>query len=314
MRYALVMCGAPVPSGYDQVFTIPARSIVALSTTYLTHLENLGVVDKIKGIGLAHYVYSQRIHNQIAAGKTIALGQGSTLNQEALFLLKPDVVFTYGTGNPNTDVLPVLRKGNLPVAIVAEYREPSPLARTEWIKFLALFFNAEEKADRYFHQVEKRYQQLKQLTQNVKKRPTVMAGFSYQGVWYVPGGKTYPAQLLADAGANYLWANDASKESLQLSFEDVLLKGQQAEYWVNGDQTWRTVKDILKTDDRYSQFRAVQNRNVYLANKRLHEKGANDFWESGVANPHLILADLIKIFHPQLLPDHELVYYQKIQP
>ncbi|BAL99694.1 MAG: hypothetical protein KatS3mg049_2263 [Caldilinea sp.] len=51
---------------------------------------------------------------------------------------------------------------------------------------------------------------------------------------------------------------------------------------------------------------------MYNNNARLNEYGGNDYWEGGLANPDVVLADLIKIFHPELLPDHELVYYRKL--
>ena len=53
---------------------------------------------------------------------------------------------------------------------------------------------------------------------------------------------------------------------------------------------------------------------MFNNNRRTNGIGGNDYWESGITNPHLVLADLIKIFHPDLLPDHDLYYYHPLQP
>ena len=42
--YLLVQCGTPRPSGFEDAYTIevPVKSIIALSSTYLPHLEIIG--------------------------------------------------------------------------------------------------------------------------------------------------------------------------------------------------------------------------------------------------------------------------------
>ena len=48
-------------------------------------------------------------------------------------------------------------------------------------------------------------------------------------------------------------------------------------------------------------------------NLQVNKFGGNDYWETGLVEPHIVLKDMIKIFHPDLLPDHELVYYKSIE-
>ena len=45
----------------------------------------------------------------------------------------------------------------------------------------------------------------------------------------------------------------------------------------------------------------------------MNEKGGNDYWEGAVARPDLLLNDMIKICHPELLPDYELIYMNQLQ-
>ena len=79
--------------------------------------------------------------------------------------------------------------------------EPTPLGRAEWIRFQALFFGKEESADSLFWQTVKAYEKIKALTQQVKERPSVVTEKKYGAVWYLPGGKSYMAHFLEDAGA-----------------------------------------------------------------------------------------------------------------
>ncbi|MEO1376231.1 MAG: ABC transporter substrate-binding protein, partial [Cyanobacteria bacterium J06635_10] len=145
----------------------------------------------------------------------------------------------------------------------------------------------------------------------IKKRPKVFTGFNFKGTWYVSGCKSYAAQYLADAGAELLCAENSSG-STPSSFEDVFERAATADYWLNVSQSWQSLQDVITEDNRYGDFQAVKKGNIYNNNARLNENGGNDYWESGISNPDVILADLIKIFHPELLPNHQLFFYQKL--
>jgi iron complex transport system substrate-binding protein len=310
MKYALVQCGAPIPAGFDQVIEIPVHSMAALSTTYLSHFGTLGVTDRLKAVSRREQINDQQVHTQISQGKTVEVGGGSTLNRELLLSLGIDVIFTYGTGNPQVDGLANLE--SLPLAIVAEYRETSPLARTEWLKYFALFFNQEALADAHFLKIVSNYEKLKQLVAPIKQRPTVFAGFANQGTWFAPGGQSYVAQFFRDAGADYVFTTEPSVGGIPLSFEAVFARAAGADFWLNGNQDWHSLADVRAADERYGGFAAYQQKRVFVNNNRLNKTGGNDYWESGIANPDLVLSDLIKIFHPELMPNHSLVYYKRL--
>jgi iron complex transport system substrate-binding protein len=70
---------------------------------------------------------------------------------------------------------------------------------------------------------------------------------------------------------------------------------------------------LLALDERYADFSTFQNSGVWNNTARVNENGGNDYWETGITNPHLLLADLIAIFHPDLLPDHELLFFVNLQ-
>lgn len=314
-KYILVQCGTPAPEDIQnsQVITIPVNSVVALSTTHLPHLAKLGVVDNLVGVSDTKTVNTSEVVEKIQAGKIANLGSDASVNIEKILELNPDLITTYGTGNNQTDSYPKLLEAGLKVAINAEYMEDSPLGRSEWLKFTALFFNQDKKAEQIFAQLAQKYTAIAAKAKSVTKRPTVFLGFNFKGTWYMPGGKSYAAQYLEDAGANYLWSNDNSSGSLPLSFETIIERAGDADFWLNFSQKWTKKSEILAEDNRYADFNAVKKGNLYNNNLRVNTNGGNDYWEGGVSNPDVVLSDLIKIFHPEILPNHRLFFYRPVE-
>jgi len=312
-QYVLVQCGAPTPAGFDaaQVIQIPVQRIAIMSSTHLAHLQALDLLDRVVAVSSLKQIYDKNIWRK--AQIVSEVGNSETgFNVEKLLEISPDLTTTFGTGNPTRDAHPKLLEAGLKVGIIAEYMEATPLAQTEWMKFLALFFNREAKATQQFNQIVQQYQQVKDLANRATAKPTVLTGFSRNGTWFVPGGKSYVAQFLQDAGARYRWESDRSSGSLPLSFETVYDRGVQAEYWLNGSRDWNTLQNVKNADDRYQNIKAVQSGKVFNNNARVNESGGNDYWQSGIVQPHIVLSDLVKIFHPKLLPNHKLVYYKAL--
>lgn len=314
-RYVLVQCGTPPPAdvGDAQVIEAPIDTIVTMSTTQLPHLNELDLLDRLIGVDNFRFINTPAVVQKIEAGELVEIGGGSEVNVEQAIDLDPDLIMTYGVGNPENDAHPKLIEAGLQVALNSEYMETSPLGRAEWIKFTGAFFNQEAAATAVYDNIAERYNEIAAQARDVSDKPPVFTGAPFQGTWSMPGGNSYVARLLADAGADYLWANDDSTGSQQLSFEAVFERAQDANFWLN-TSSWQSLADGLAADERFAEFSAFQNGNVFNNNVRLNENGGNDYWETGVTNPHLVLADLIKIFHPELLPDHELYFYQQLEP
>lgn len=313
-QYVLVQCGAPAPAGFDkaQLIEVPVKSIVTMSTTYLPFLEAYGVLERLVGVDDVTYVNNPTVLAMAQADKLVQVGYGASVNVEQLLELAPDLIMTYGSGAPESDAHPVLLNAGLKVAVNAEWLENSPLGRAEWGKFIALFFNKEAPAETFFADTVARYEELKAQVAAVAEKPTVLTDSAYQGSWYVAGGRSFTAQLLADAGAAYLWADDESSASIPLAFEAIFDKAADADYWINVGYVG-SLQELQAADERYTDFAAFQAGNVWNNNRQQNANGGNDYYESAVAHPDAVLADLIAIFHPELLPEHAFVYYQKLQ-
>jgi iron complex transport system substrate-binding protein len=290
---------------------VPVQQIATMSTSYLPFLDMYGLLDRLVAVDDVTYVNNPAVLAMAEAGTLVQIGYGAGVNVEQILDLAPDLVMTYGSGSPEYDAHPVLLNAGLKVAVNAEWLETSPLGRAEWGKFIALFFNKEATAESTFADTVARYEDLKAKAAAAEK-PTVLTDSEYQGSWYVAGGRSFTAQLLADAGAAYLWADDESTGSIPVAFEAVFDKAAAADFWLNVGFV-NSLEEMKAADERYTDFAAFQKGNVWNNNKRQNANGGNDYYESAVAQPDAVLADLIAIFHPELMPEHAFVYYQRLQ-
>ncbi len=310
LQFVLVQCGAPTPPGFaeTQISQVPVKSIVVMSSTFVTTLDELNLLDRLVGLDEATYISNAKVLQMADAGQLTMIGVGAGVNVEQALDLQPELIMAVSAGNVEFDAHPKLQEAGLKVVLNAEWMETSPLGRAEWSKFIAAFFNREAAAETLFAERVVQYEELAALASTVQDRPTVFVNVVARGTWSVPGGHTYIARFLADAGADYLWAGETTNERLQLSFEEIYDTARDAQFWVNTGRV-ATVEELLAGDERYADFVAFQTGNLWNNNARLGPNGGNEYWEVGVVHPEIVLADLITIFHPELLPDHELVYY-----
>lgn len=315
MRYLLVQCGTPTPAGYDDVTVIevPVQRFVAMSTSILPHLTEQGLLDRLVGVDTSLYTSNPMVLERVGNGTLTEVGGGGTggeINFEVLLGLEPDLVMAQEFFAGGT-MLTQLDEAGTTAALNADYADTTPLGQAEWGKYVSLFFNTEAVATAIYADVMTQYSSLTRLAESATSRPTVITASPYAGVWYMPAGDSTVAHLLADAGADFVFADEVGT-SVPLDFEFVLERGGDAEFWVNINQFWATQADMLADDARFTAFRALQEQNLWNNNARMNANGGSDYFESGAAHPEVILADLIAIFHPELLPDHELVHYQPL--
>lgn len=310
--YQYVLYKEKKPKGFsDATFIkIPIKSIACMSLTHLAFIDRLNKNNTITAISGCDYVSNQQIRAKIDNQQIKEIGQEQQINYEMLIDHKPDVLMAYGINESSKKNLAKLKQLGITVVLNAEYMENHPLGQAEWIKFVAAFYDLEEEANEIFFKIEDEYEELKDLVSKIENKPSVFVGMPWNGMWYLAGGESFQAQLLNDAGANYLWADNEDKSNFTVDKEVIIEKAIDADYWINLN-TYSTIKEVVDYDNNFLKFNAIKKRYLYNNNKRTNKNGGNDFWESGVVNPHLILKDLITIFHPDII-EHELYYYKKL--
>lgn len=313
--YVLLPKGAKKPAKYSQaqVIRIPVKKIALTSTPPLAYLQWMDAYDHLVAIGKNQYIYDTTLQRVITQKNIPAIGTGKSLNSEVVMNLQPDVLMASGVSQASFGKYEQVIKVGIPVMVNSGWLENHPLGRLEWAKLMAALTNQEALVNKKFDEVVKQYQQVKQLAAKANTRPSVFKGLLFKNTWYANGGRSYLAQLIADAGGAYCWKDDPKTDLLTLDFEAVYPLGLKSNYWLNPGRQIRTKADLLKQDVRYKAFKSFKENLIYNNNYRQNAEGANDYWQSGITHPHIVLKDLVKIFHPELLPDYEMVYHQRIK-
>jgi iron complex transport system substrate-binding protein len=319
--YVLIQCGTPPPAtetfpAGTQFIEVPTGRVVALSTTQLPHLVALGMPDSLIGVDSFTYINTPEVLAKIEAGELIEVGFGAEVNLEAILEAEADLVMAYGF-NPDTDAHPKLLEVGIPTALSADWREQTPLGRAEWLKFTAAFLNAEAAANAAFEQIVADYTALAALTADLpaEDRPLVLWNSydSFGGAWSIPGQQTYVGVLLSDAGGQMAVAEDNAATFAPYSFEVVYDQALGADVWLANGFGVVTLDDLLAQDARYADFAAFQAGAVWNYDLDQNANGGNNYFELGATRPDLVLADLLAIFYPDLMPGHEFSFFRRME-
>ena len=308
MSYFISRNGEQAPAGFTGP-TIPAgaKQIVCMSSSYIAMLDALGQADRIVAVSGIDYVSNP----YIIAHKDSIKDMGPEMNYELLLGLQPDVVLLYGIGDAQTAVTDKLKELSIPYMYVGEYLEESPLGKAEWMVALSELTDSREKGIEIFSEIPKRYQTLKDLTASVEQRPTVMFNTPWNDSWIMPSTKSYMAQLVNDAGADYIYKENTSNSSAPIGLETAYGLIQKADYWINVGMA-STLDELKAVNPKFTDAKSVREKTAYNNNLRLTATGGNEYWESAVVRPDIVLRDLIHIFHPELVSD-SLYYYRHLE-
>ncbi len=290
---------------------VPVKKVACMSSIYAAMLMKLKAKQTIVAIDNVDYYTNSFIQEGVKNKFIIQLAKGLQVDIENTLALNPDLFMTFGMGNPSEDVDKKLLQAGIPIAISLDHLEETPLARAEWIKFFGYFVDNHSLADSLFASTEKKYNDLKHLTKDIANRRTVLTEIKYGDAWYVPAANSYMAHLLKDAGANYFLGNKNETGSSPKSFEYVYHAAKDCDVWLNL-YNLNTKRELLEYDNRYALFNAYQKNELYNNNYNQNNKGYSDYWETGIANPDEVLADVIYILYPKLLPNHHFKYYKKL--
>ena len=310
--YILKQKNAVIPDSLKNVeyITVPIRNIIVTSTTHIPSLEMLGVANTLTGFPNLNYISSEKVRSRIDAGKIRELGNNQSLNTEVIIDLQPDVIIGYGIDN-NNPMLDNLKKSGLKIVINGDWNEQTPLGKAEWIKLYGALYGLEEKADQLFSAIEKEYQTTLALAKKAVGRPTAMAGAIFESKWYLPQGNSWGALFIKDAGGNYLWADSKGTGSLSLPFESVLEKARDADVWIGPGQ-FASLKQMTDDNPHYNQFKSFKLGNVYSFSTKKGKTGGVIYYELAPNRPDLVIKDVLKILHPELLPNYKPYFFEKL--
>ena len=287
------------------VVKIPLSRSLVMSSVHCSLLEELGCAESVRAVCDAEYINSEAIRQRIAEKRTVDCGSSMAPSVEHIASANPDAILI--SPYENIDNGKIERLG-CPLIQCADYMEPSPLGRAEWIRFYGLLFGKQEEADSIFKTTEKRYLAIKALTDTLSIRPVVMSDLRYGQVWYVPSDSSTVGQLYHDAGARNAFAGFAdTKGSIALSPEQVLKIAHDADIWLIKTDKETSMKTLTESDNIYKQFLPYRNRNIFVCNTM-----TSRFYEREPFHPELLLLDFVRIFHPELNIEGDNSFYYRI--
>lgn len=285
---------------------IPVKKWVSVASTQISYANQLNVLDELVGMAEPQYVSNAKVQEGLKTGKVRNIGTAFAPDTELLMALNPDMMMI----SPfKDDFYAPLRSAGIKMTTNSSYLENTPLGRTEWLVYVAAFFNKEDEAIATVKEVAERYHKVKQLAAHAKEKPCVMSGQVYQGVWYTPAAQSFNANFLQDAGVRYIFSDRPGTGSLSYDFETVYQAAAHCEYWmlmVNRPDAY-SYSALKDEDTRYADFDAFKLRKVVYSNTH-----NSMLFEKGLLEPDVVLKDLVQIFHPELDIGSQQVYYRKL--
>ena len=302
--------GETAPEGFDgQVLEGDAERIVAMSSTHIAMLDAIGEVDRVVGVSGIDFISNPDIQ---ARRESIGdVGYEGNVNYELLLSLDPDLVLLYGV-NGASGMEPKLRELGIPFMYVGDYLEESPLGKAEWMVALSEVVGCRSEGEKVFAEIPVRYNALKQrVAENALDAPSVMLNMPYGDSWFMPSAGSYAVRLIEDAGGDYIYKKNTGNASTPVDMEEAYLLASAADLWLNVGMA-STLGEVKAACPKFADTRCFRNGYVYNNNARTNAAGGNDYYESAVVNPDLVLRDLVKIFHPELV-EEDFVYYKQLK-
>lgn len=291
----------------ETIISLPINKVIAISTTHVASMEQLDVLDRLVGFSNLKYINSAKVLQKVSEKKIAEIGYPPVL--EKIAVLQPELILSYAAESPRVEGTEQLGKLGIPALHLGEYRETNPLGRAEWIKLYGVLFGVEEKAIQLFNLIESNYLMVKESVKNFKS-PCILVGEKNGGAWYAPGGESDFATMIKDAGGDYLFKNSKGSDRQSLKLESVIKNVNRCDIWLTNNR-WTRRFEIEASDSRYRQL-GLLNLKIYNNNKIENANGGNDFWETGVVRPDLLLSDLAAIFHKKEKGE-KLKWYQELE-
>ena len=295
----------------SRIIGVPVDRCILLSSTFLPPFRYFDELDRIAAVDHIDNLYDSGIKSRLKKNGTLEVGSGSSLDLEMAAAIRPEIVMV-NMIEGEWNAAAKLEKAGMTVVVNGDYLESTPLGRAEWMKFIGLFLGREAEADAWFREVRDRYLGLAGMAGQIVEKPSVILNVPLSGRWVIPGGGGYMARFLEDAGAEYQWNHSPESRSLIFDVETVFSQAVNADVWLH-QYGAGSIQDLVGSDPRFRRMKAVRGGRVINNDARQSGAGSNDFYENGPYSPDIILADLISVLHPGLLPEHRLYYYRYLE-
>lgn len=304
--------GEEAPAGFrGQVLRGEPERIVCMSSTHIGMLDALGKADRIVGVSGLQFTGNATVVSGADRGNVKDIGYDSNIDYESLISLAPDLVILYGVNGANA-IESKLRELGIPFIYLGEYLEESPLGKAEWLVPVAEVLGMREEGARRIAGISERYEAMRNMIDRNGPAPKVMLNTPWGDSWMMPSTNSYVSQLVSDAGGYYIYRDNQSRESRPIDMEEAYRLTMDADIWLNTGQA-KSISELANQWPKFSDTKPMKTGQVWNNIRNKGKVGYPQYWESGCLNPDLVLRDLIKIFHPELMEDQPFTFYERLQ-
>ena len=290
---------------------LPYKNLAIFSSSAIGYISALESINHVKSVYNADWIYNPKVHQLIAQKKIIDGGNAASANLETILAQQPDAIIAYSDPN-QSKLLESVKNLGIPIIYIDEYLEKSPLGKAEYLKIFGVLLDQKHQADSLFTVIQNNYENLQKIAAVHTPKPSVFAEVMRGDIWYMPGGNSFQARYFEDAGGKYLWNDNESSGTINLNFEQVYSQASKADFWMNVAD-FSSLHQLQNAYKNHDWFGAYKNQRVYSFSQRMNAKGANDYFETGTVRADWVLRDLTHIFHPEILPNHKLIFYRKLK-
>lgn len=314
-RYLIVDRSKEIPAdvAYDVLIRPSLNSIIATSTPQVSVLERLGFIDALVGFPQPGWIASTDIQKRVKKGQIKDIGANNGLNIESILSLQPDVFFGFEVDG-NNPAYTRLQQLNIPIVMVHDWQEKSPLGKAEWLLFFGVILGEKQNAIDQFQQTKERYARLLNQIHRPKPSPNrVMAGAVYKDQWFAPGGGSFFAGFLSDCEVEYIFSSDSQTGSLALSIEKLLVEGQKADIWMTPG-AFDTYKALASEYPMIASLPSFQNKRIFTYKKEwIDGEPKILYFQDASFHPDRVVEDLLQIFYPETFPSKSWHYFSPLK-
>lgn len=309
-RLFIARGGEEAPDGFDgQVLKGDAKRIVTMSSTHIAMLDAIGAGRNIVGVSGINFISNPDI--QARRDSIGDIGFDGNTNYELLLSLDPDLVVLYAVRGANT-METKLRELGIPYLYIGDYLEESPLGKAEWLVALAETVGKRETGEKVFAEIPVRYNALKKkVAESASPAPKVMINTPYGDTWFMPSTQSYKTRMISDAGGDYVYRKNTGNSSTPVDLEEAYMLTSEADIWIDVGSA-NSIAELKAACPKFADTDCVRKGQIFNNNLRSTPGGGNDYYESAIVRPDILLRDLVKIFHPELVED-DFYYYKQLK-
>lgn len=287
------------------IIRTPVKSAIVYSSVYTQGIEDLGQAPTIKGVADTEFFTHGYVKKHLDSGDIANIGLSSSPSMEKIVDISPDVlILSPYEANRNDRVLD---KTGVAVIRMVDYMESTPLGRAEWIKLLGVMYDDIEGANKVYASTSNNYKEISRLVAAGDSRPMILTDTEVSGTWYQPGGGSYAAHLIQDAGGQVAWNETTSTGSLPCDYAAVYERASNAAIWIMRTFGKTSLEDLRKANPLNGNIKALKDGKVYYT-----DTSTGTYFDDIAFHPDRILSDYAAVFHPEVW-DKPLKYFVKAQ-